>query len=114
MAQSSTTVFVIVENDLLPSLTATLRDADGAAVERTGKNVSLAVTPVGGGSGSLITAAWADGPTNTRPTLAWTSGNKLSLGTYYARWRTDPAGSAQWSFPTEDPFTIIVTAKTGT
>ena len=114
MAQSSTTVFVIVEDDLLPNLTSTLRDADGAAVARTGKNVSLAVKPVSGGSGSLITAAWADSPTNTRPTLAWTSGNKLAVGVYYARWRTDPSGTARWSFPTEDPFTIIVTAKTGT
>lgn len=113
--QSSTTVFVIVENDLLPALTGTLTEDDGTTpVPRAGKNVSLAVTPVAGGSGSLITAAWADGPTNTRPTLAWTSGNKLSVGAYYCRWRTDPAGSAQFSFPTEDPFTVIVTAKTGT
>ena len=114
MAQSSTTVFVIIENDLKPPLTATLRDANGATVSRAGKNVSLAVTPVAGGSGSLITAAWADDPTNTRPTLAWTTGNKLAVGAYYARFRTDPAGSEQWSFPTEDPFTIVVTAKTGT
>lgn len=114
MAQSSTTVFVIVEDDLKPPLTATLRDANGLTVARVGKTVSLAVTPIAGGSGSLITAGWADDPANTRPTLAWTSGNKLPVGAYYARWRTDPGGSERWSFPTEDPFTIVVTAKTGT
>ena len=114
MAQSSTTVFVIVEDDLKPALTATLKDANGATMARVGKSVSLAVKPVVGGAGSLITAAWADNPTNTRPTLAWTSGNKLAVGAYYGRFRTDPAGSEQWSFPTEDPFTIVVTAKTGT
>jgi hypothetical protein len=114
MAQSSSTVFVIVEDDLLPNLSGTLLDANLAVVPRAGKNVSLAVKPIVGGTGTLITAAWADSPTNTRPTLAWTTGNKLALGVYYARWRTDPAGSAQWSFPTEDPFTIVVTAKTGT
>ena len=114
MAQSSETVFVIVENDLKPAMTSTLTDANGATVARAEKNVSVAVTPVAGGSGSLITAAWADSPTNTRPTLAWTSGNKLAVGAYYARWRTDPTGTEQWSFPTEDPFTIVVTAKTGT
>ena len=114
MAQSSETVFVIVENDLKPPMTSTLKDVNGATVPRAGKNVSVAVTPVAGGSGSLITAAWADSPTNTRPTLAWTSGNKLAVGAYYARWRTDPSGTEQWSFPTEDPFTIVVTAKTGT
>ena len=105
-------MFVIVENDLLPSLTATLQDANGNTVARTGKNVSLAVSTLAG-AGSLITASWTDG-TNTKPTLAWTTDNKLALGVYTARWRTDPAGSAQWSFPTEQPFTIIVTAKTGT
>lgn len=114
MSQSSSTVFVIVENDLKPTLTATLTDADGSARPRASKTVSLAVSPVGVGASALITAAWADSPTNTRPTLAWTAGNKLAVGVYYARWRTDPAGSDQWSFPTEDPFTIVVTAKTGT
>jgi len=111
MAQSSTTVFVIVEDDYLPNITSTLTDSDGQVVPRAGKTVSLAVKPVGGGAETVITASWADSPTNTRPTLAWTSGNKLALGVYYGRWRTDPSGSARWSFPTEDFFTIVVTAK---
>ena len=114
MPQSSDTVFVIVEDDLKPAMTGTLKDANGSLVPRAGKTVKVAVRPVAGGSGSDITASWADSPTNTRPTLAWTSGNKLAVGAYYGRWRTDPAGSEQWSFPTEDPFTIVVTAKTGT
>ena len=111
MAQSSSTVFVIVEGDYLPSLTSTLTDSDGQVVPRTGLTVSLAVKPVGGGAETLITAAWADAPTNTRPTVAWTSVNKLPLGVYTARWRTDPSGSSTWSFPTETPFSIVVTAK---
>lgn len=111
MAQSSTTVFVIVENDYLPNITSTLKDVNDNVVARSGKNVSLAVKPVSGGAETVITATWADSPSNTRPTLAWTSGNKLSVGAYYGRWRTDPAGSAQWSFPTEDFFTIVVTPK---
>jgi hypothetical protein len=111
MAQSSSTVFVIVEDDLKPAITSTLRDANGTAVPRTGKTVHLRVKPVGGGSSTLIAAAWADDPTNTRPTLTWTTGNKLALGVYYGRWLTDSTGSEQWSFPTEDPFTIVVTAK---
>ncbi len=115
MAQSSDTVFVIVEGDLKPDLSCTgLLDASSNRVARVGKNVSLAVSPVVGGAGTLITAAWADSPNNTQPSLTWTAGNKLALGVYYGRWRTDPAGSEQWSFPTENPFTIVVTAKTGT
>lgn len=113
MAQSSTTVFVIVENDLKPAITSTLKDANLAVVARAGLSVSLAVKPLTG-VGSLISATWADDPTNTRPTLAWGTATKLAVGVYTARWRTDPAGTAQWSFPTEDPFSIIVTAKTGT
>ena len=114
MSQSSDTVFVIVEGDLKPDLIGTLKDANGGNVYRPGKAVKVAVRPVAGGSGSDITAEWADDPTNNRPKLAWTSGNKLAVGAYYGRFRTDPAGSEQWSFPTEDPFTIVVTAKTGT
>jgi hypothetical protein len=104
-------VFVIVQDDYLPNITSTLKDATGAVVPRASKSVSLAVKPIGGGAETVITATWADSPTNTRPTLAWTSGNKLAVGVYYARWRTDPGGSSQWSFPTEDFFTIVVTAK---
>lgn len=111
MAQSSTTVFVIVEDDLKPACTGTLVDANGATVGRPGKTVSLAVKNVTGGAEIVRSAAWADDPANTRPTLAWTSGNKLAVGVYRARWRTDPGGSEQWSFPTEDPFTVVVTAK---
>lgn len=111
MAQSSSTVFVIVEDDLKPALTSTLRDANGATVARVGKTVSLAVKPLNSTTETLITAAWADDPANTRPTLAWTSGNKLTVGVWRARWRTDPSGSERWSFPTEDYFTIVVTPK---
>lgn len=111
MALSTTTVFVIVQDDLKPDLTGTLEDADGEVVPRAGKTVHVAVRPVGGGTQTFITAAWADSPTNTRPTLAWTSANKLALGSYYARFLTDKDGTEQWSFPTEDFFTIVVTAK---
>lgn len=111
MAQSSDTVFVIVEDDLKPPITSTLRDANGSDVARPGKSVSLSVKPVTGGTETVITADWADAPTNKRPTLAWTSGNKLTLGVWRGRWRTDPSGSERWSFPTEDWFTIVVTAK---
>ena len=114
MAQSSPTVFVIVENDLKPDLVGTLIDANGQVVPRLSKTVQLAIRPVTGGAGSDITADWADSPSNTRPRVVWTSGNKLAVGAYYGRFRTDPSGSEQWSFPTEDPFTIVVTAKTGT
>lgn len=114
MAQSSDTVFVIVEDDLKPDLIGTLKDANGNTMARPGKAVKVAVRPVAGGSGSDITADWDDSPSNTRPKLVWTSGNKLTVGAYYGRFRTDPSGTERWSFPTEDPFTIIVTAKTGT
>jgi len=110
MARSSSTVFVIVEDDLKPPITATLRDANGVAVQRTAKTVHLRTWPVSGGAATVSAATWADDPTNTRPTLAWTSLNKRPVGVYYGRWVTDTAGDP-WSFPTEDPFTLIVTAK---
>jgi hypothetical protein len=113
MALSSSTVFVIVEHDLKPNLTATLRDADGVAVSRAGFDVKLVVKPVGGGTATRITATWADSPTNTRPTLAWTAGNRLAVGVYYGEWETDPDGTAEWTFPTEDPFQIVVRAGLG-
>ena len=99
MAQSSSTVFVIVEGDDLPGITATNRGANGAVVPRPGKSVVLALKSLAG-TGSNITASWADSPTNTRPTLATWDGNHLALGVYTARWRTDPTGTARWSFPT--------------
>lgn len=111
MAQSSTTVFVIVEDDMKPSLTGTLQDANGSVRPRPGTTVKVAFQNITGGSEILRDAAWADSPTNTRPTLAWTSGNKLPVGVYRFRFRTDPAGSDQWSFPTEQMHTAICVAK---
>lgn len=107
MAQSSDTVFVIVEDDLKPDLIGTI------SVPRPGKTVKLAMKPLTG-AGFDVVATWADDPTNLRPKLVHTSGNKLALGVYTFRFRTDPAGSEQWSFPTENPHTYVVTAKTGT
>lgn len=112
MAQSSATVFVIVEGDFLPAITSTLTDANNVAVPRAGKTVHLASKPVGGGAVTYAAATWKDTPTNTRPTLAWTSSNDLPLGVYYGRWVTDKDGATRWSFPTEDWFTIVVTAST--
>lgn len=111
MSQSSDTVFVIVEDDMRPALTGTLTDANGNAVERPSATVSVAFQNITGGSEIVRTAAWANSPTNTRPTLAWASGNKLPVGAYRFRFRTDPAGSDQWSFPTEQMHTAIVVAK---
>lgn len=111
MAQSSDTVFVIVEDDMKPTLTSTLTDADGEVVPRAGATVSVAFQNITGGSEIVRTAAWADSPTNTRPTLAWTSANKLPVGAYRFRFRTDPAGTDQWSFPTEQMHTAVVVAK---
>lgn len=111
MAQSSDTVFVIVEDDMKPDLTGTLTDADGEVVPRPGKTVSVALQNITGGAEVVRTMAWADSPTNTRPTLVHTSGNKMPVGAYRFRFRTDPAGSDQWSFPTEQMHTYICVAK---
>ena len=111
MAQSSSTVFVIVEDDMKPALTGTLQDATGSVRPRPSVTVSVAFQNITGGSEIVKTAAWADSPTNTRPTLAWTSGNKLAVGVYRFRFRTDPGGSDQWSFPTEQMHTAVVLAK---
>lgn len=111
MAQSSDTVFVKVEADMKPTLTGTLTDATGAVRPRAGKTVSVAFQNITGGSELVRTAAWADDPTNTRPTLAWTSGNDLPVGVYRFRFRTDPGGTDQWSFPTENMHTAVIIAR---
>lgn len=108
---SSDTVHVKVEGDMRPPLTGTLKDAEGTTVPRPGVTVSVAFQNILGGSEIVRTAAWADSPTNTRPTLAWTSGNDLPVGVYRFRFRTDPAGSDQWSFPTEQMHTAVIVAK---
>ncbi len=111
MPLSSDTVFVIVEDDLMPPVTSTaLIDADGDAIDRSAETVKLAVkSATGGGPGTDLTASW-DG---TKPLLNWTASNKRSLGVHYFRWLTDAAGTERWSFPTENPHTLIVVAKTG-
>lgn len=111
MAQSSTTVFVKVAGDMKPTLTGTLQDADGQVVPRAGKTVKIAFQNITGGAEVLRTAAWADDPTNTRPTLAWTSANDLTAGVWRFRFVTDDGGADQWSFPTEQMHTAIIIAR---
>lgn len=109
--QSSTTVFVKVAGDMKPTLTGTLEDADGQVVPRAGKTAKVAFQNITGGSEILRTAAWADSPTNTRPTLAWTSANDIPAGVYRFRFVTDDGGTDQWSFPTEQMHTAIIVAR---
>ena len=114
MALSSDTVMVMVEGDLLPDLTLTLKDANGNTVSRAGFTAVIVCRPIGGGTATRLTGAWLDSPTNTRVTHAWTTATRLAVGVWYVEVETDPNGASdQWTFPTETPCQLVVRAGMG-
>lgn len=98
--------FSIVQNDLLPVLTATLSYADGTAVDLSGATVNLILRNPDATTVYLNAACTASGSTVT---YAWTTGDTAVPGDYVAEFVvTFTDGTAQ-SFPTEGYFPLTIT-----
>ena len=102
--------FYFGQNDTSPTLTDTLFDANGNAVDLTGATVHFTMTDrfgvvvINAATASIVAPA-----TNGNVSYTWQSGDLANAGTYRARWIVTFAGGAIESFPNADgPNTLLI------
>lgn len=109
--------FFIAQGDTASSLSDTLKDASGNAVDLQSATVTVTITPIGGGT-AIVNAAAAsndqvgDGSDGSKGDVsyAWQSGDTDTAGYYLARWTvTFQDGSIQ-SYP-NDGFLLIAISE---
>lgn len=105
--------FYIRQGDTLADLTDTLRDAAGDPVAINGRNVTLLIAPLRGGSAIYNGAAdnLDDGTEPNRGRVKfddWTTIMTSTPGTYLAQWTVDFAGEPM-TFPNDGYIAIEIT-----
>lgn len=104
--------FEIIQNDLLPALTATLSYADGTAVDLAGAAVNLVLRNPDATNTYLNAACTIAGSTVT---YAWASGDTAIAGEYVGEFVVTFSDTTIQSFPTEGYFPVTITPSlTGT
>jgi len=100
--------YIIKRGDLLPALTATLKDHTGTPANLTGYTAMQLRYRLPGGAVTTKTATISDAP-NGVVSYAWGAGDTDVAGTYEAEWRgTGPAGKQQ-TWPTNGYFAFQIT-----
>jgi len=108
--------FVIKRGDLLPVITATLKDANGAAVDLTGTAVKLLMKKVGGTSAKVNATATVDPDQVTnkgKVSYAWVGTDTDTGGVYEAEWEVTFAGGKKQTFPNPEYLVVRITGDLG-
>ena len=74
--------FFVKQNDTSPTLDATLKDADNAAVDLSGATVRFHMRKVGKGTAVVDGAATVTGALTGQVRYAWSGSDTASIGTY--------------------------------
>ena len=101
--------FAIKQNDLLPVLTATLKDALGVAVDLTGATAVFRMGLVGAATLKVNTAATVDPDqvaNKGKITYNWTGTDTDTVGIYEGEFTVTLSGGKQQTFP--NPRHIVV------
>lgn len=77
----------VTADDTTPSVTATLTDATGAAIDLTGATVTFRMAAPGSDTLKVNAAATVTNPTLGQVAYAWTAADTDTPGYYLARWR---------------------------
>ncbi len=96
--------FIIKKGDLLPILSATLRDQDGAAADLTGFSLmELRYRLKGGGATTTRTATIVLAASGT-VSYTWVVADTATAGVYEAEWVGTAAGGEPQTWPTDGYF----------
>lgn len=99
------------KDDLEPKYVATLRNADGTAVDLSNAtSVSLIVKQQGGAKYFKGTAAFIDKP-NGIVSYTWTSGNTDTVGSFQVEWEVIWPTNRPETFPNVGYDTLIIGAS---
>ena len=102
--------FAIKQNDTLPTLSATLKDADDAVVSLAGATMWFHMRRVGSGTASVDSAAVVIGDGSAgKVRYNWSASDTASLGTHEGESEVTFADSTVETFPNNGFFSITVT-----
>jgi hypothetical protein len=106
--------FAIKRNDTAPSLVATLRDAEGVAVNLTGATVDLIMAAATTGTVKVNTAATLTDAANGIVTYNWLAADTSTAGDFNAEFEVTYSGGKKQTFPTDGYIKIVITADLDT
>lgn len=101
----------VKQGNTAPSISATLQDAVGAAVDLTGASVTFRMKPLAGGPVAVDHAAVIVGAALGTVRYDWQVGDTDTPGYYYGEFRVLWASGGIQSFPSDD--FVLVLVKTG-
>ena len=107
--------FVIKKGDLLPVITATLKDANGAAVSLTG-TAKFIMRRVGATAAKVNAAAAIDGDqvnNKGKVSYTWAGTDTDTAGVYEAEWEVTFTGGKKQTFPNPEYLVIRITDDLG-
>ena len=101
--------FFIKQNDTSPTLDATLKDANDAAVDLTGATVRFHMRKVGKGAAVVDSAATIIGALTGQVRYAWSASDTALIGTYNGEFEVTYSDNSVETFPNNGFISIEVT-----
>ena len=101
--------FFVKQNDTSPTLDATLKDADDAAVDLTGASVRFHMRKVGKGTAVVDGAATITGALTGQVRYAWSGSDTASIGTYNGEFEVTYSDGTIETFPNNGFISIEIT-----
>jgi len=102
-------IFRLKRNDTSPSLSVTLKDSAGTAVDLSGATVRFHMKVPNASSAKVDAAATVDSdPTTGVVQYDWQSGDTDTVGTYYAELEVTYGDASVESFPNNGNFVVII------
>ena len=99
--------FIIKQNDTSPAIQATLKDANGSAIDLTGADVVMHMKSVNGVlkvSEEMTIVDAANGVVK----YDWVTGDTDTVGTYYVEFQVTYADLTIETFPNDDKAVILI------
>ena len=108
--------FVIKQGDLLPIITAVLKDAAGLPVDLSGLSVKFIMRQVYADTNKVNAAATVDADQVTnkgKVSYAWEGTDTDTAGVYWAEWQVMFSGSKPETFPNDSHMVVRVEGQLG-
>ena len=96
------------QHDRLPSITATLRGADGVATDLTGATVRFQANVIGGGANKINAVATVVTPLSGAVQYDWVDADVDTAGTYDFTWEATMASGKKLTYPNGANMTLLI------